>query len=289
MTGTMTPARNILFTMMTVLLGLCCTGCFTYGTIEDLGSTKTYIAGEHFEYSPDQNEIVYSGQLEKEYNYIPFLHIFHVSPKSTVQTYEKRFPMDRLPGNLIRFYLEAEQDPAVERAKKTDSGLMFFREPAEIVRAGTGGEDHASESSADSGGTSGNDGAETSPSPSGSIVSAGDTVRLRVNPDDLHILSGPFVILLSGDSDMRSSLVFPFAENGSRYEMLMSADYLNGRRPFLQDIDGGEDPGTGKSTGFLGWCWKIFWIPNAVVVDGALLPIYPFFWGYSLITHDSIL
>ena len=269
MTGKMTLVRNILFTMMTVLSCICCTGCFTYGTIEDLGSTKSYIAGEHFEYSPDQNEIFFSCQLEKEYNYIPFLHIFHISPKSTVRTYENRISLDSLPpGNLIRFHLETRQDSSVARAKKTDSGIMCFQEVAEITRAGGGEAD---------------DGAETS-----SIVSAGDTIRLRVNPDDMHILSGPFVILLPGDSNMSSALVFPYAENGSGDEMLLSTDYLNGHHPFLQDSDdfaGAPE----QSTSFFGWCWKIFWIPNAIVLDGALLPVYPFFWAYSLITNDSIL
>ena len=65
MTGKKTLIRNLLFVAVAAAFGFFCTGCFTAMTLDELGSTRSYIAGEHYEFSPDRGEIVFSCRKEK--------------------------------------------------------------------------------------------------------------------------------------------------------------------------------------------------------------------------------
>ena len=65
-----TLIRNVLFAVLLAAAGGFCVGCFTATTLDQLGSTRSFIAGEHYEFSPSRDEIVFSCRKEKEYNYI---------------------------------------------------------------------------------------------------------------------------------------------------------------------------------------------------------------------------
>ena len=114
-----TLIRKLLFAAAVAALGLFCTGCFTAMTLDKLGSTMSYVAGEHYAFSPDRDEIVFSCRKEKEYYYIPFLHPFGVAPKKTVQDYEKHIPLDPVPDNLMRFELNVIPDASATRAERS--------------------------------------------------------------------------------------------------------------------------------------------------------------------------
>ena len=298
--------RNLLFAIFIMVLGLYCTGCFTAMTLDELGSTKSYIAGEHYEFSPDRDEIVLSCRKEKEYNYIPFLHPFGVAPKKTVQAYEKRIPLNPVPDNLMRIELDVISDASAARANRSLfagggsvfralDGVMEFATPAERLRGDAG-------SSA------------TTP-----ILSAGETLRLRVHPDDLPLLSDPFVTCLlvpfdqlmreyypdyrtvsgeSAESDHDAHeqnaaeriLVFPFAQDGGHYRVLTDADLgFHNLHPFSRELEAEVKQDNEHLTGFFGWCWKIFWVPPALVVDVALIPVYPFYMLYRVCSGESVL
>ena len=309
MTWKKTVVRNVLFAVLCAALGLFCTGCFTAMTLDELGSTMSYIAGEHYEFSPGRDEIVLSCRKEKEYYYIPFLHPFGVAPKKTVGDYEKRIPLNPVPDNLMRIELEVIPDASAARADSSPftgagggfralDGIMTFSMPAERLRGDAG----------------------SSPAPP-PILAAGDTLRLRVHPDDLPLLSEPFVICLpvpfdwlmnefypeyrtvSGESAQPEHahdahernatvhlLIFPYAQDGGDYQALTDADlgFLN-LHPFSGEYEAEAKQDNEHSTGFFGWCWKIFWVPTALVVDVALIPVYPFYMLYRVCSGESVL
>ena len=308
MSSKKTLVRNLLFAVLAMTAVLLCTGCFTAMTLDELGSTQSYIAGEHYEFSPSRDEIVFSCRKEKEYNCIPFLHPFGVAPKKTVQDYEKRIPLNPAPDNLLRFELNVIPDASAARAERSrfasgggefraPDGLMSFPAPAERVRGSSGS------------------------SEPGSILSAGDTINLRVHPDDLPLLSEPFLTCLSVPFDqvMRELypeyrtvsdesteaesghdaheqnatvhlLVFPYERDGARFQALTAADLgFRNLHPFSRELEAEAKQDNEHSTGFFGWCWKIFWVPAAFVADVACLPFYPFYLIYCVCSGESVL
>ena len=298
--------RIFLFAVLVMALGVFCTGCFTAMTLGELGSTRSYIAGEHYEFSPDRGEIVLSCRKDKEYNYIPLLHPFGVAPRSTVMNYEKHIPLNPVPENMMRFELEVIPDASAARAEKPKhagegggfgdiEGIMRFPTAAERLRA------------------------DAATPAAQSLLSAGDTLRLRVHPDDLPILNQPFIacLLAPFDKVMAESypeyrtaagepakdghdshdreipvniLVFPYAQDGNRYTVLTAGDLgFRNLHPFSRDLEAEVKQDNEQPVGALAWCWKIFWTPTALVADVASLPFLPFVWIYLTLTRDSIL
>ncbi len=287
-------------------LGGFCVGCFTATTLDQLGSTRSYIAGERYELSPERGEIILSCRKDKEYYYIPLLHPFGVAPRSTVQTYEKHIPLNPVPENMMRFELEVIPDASAARAEKPEyagsggdfgdiEGIMRFPAAAECLRA------------------------DADPSAEQPILSAGDTLRLSVHPDDLPILNGPFMTFLlapfdrvmeeyypeyrtavgqSAENSHESHdreipvniLVFPYAQDGIRYAVLSDRDLgIRNLHPFSRDLEAEVKQDNEQPIGALGWCWKIFWVPTALVVDVALIPVYPFYMLYRVCFGESVL
>ena len=305
-----TFVRNFLFAVLIMAVGLVCTGCFTAVTLDELGSTKSYIAGEHYEFSPDRGELVFSCRKEKDFYYIPFLHAFGVAPTKTVQTYEKAIPLNPVPDDLMRIELNVIPDTSVARAESSPSigsgggfrnpdGIMEFPSPAERIRG------EADPSAA--------------PRP---ILSAGDTLELRAHPDDLPLLSKPFAISIltpfeqvmnefypeyrsvsGGSTGLEDGhddhgldvvtvhlLVFPYAQDGGRCQVLTVADLgFNNLHPFSREYAVEAKQDNEQSTGIFGWCWKIFWVPPALAVDIALIPVYPFYMLYCVCSGEFVL
>ena len=298
--------RDLLFTVIIMATGFCCTGCFTAVTLDELGSTRSYIAGEHYEFSPDRGEIDFSCRKEKDYYYIPFLHAFDVAPTKTVQTYEKQIPLNPVPDDLMRIELNVIPDASVARTESSPSigsgggfrasdGIMEFPTPANRIRG------NASEQ--------------------GPILSAGDTLELRAHPDDMRLLSEPFAICLLAPFDQVIHefypeyrtvsgspaesedghdghefdvtvhlLVFPYAQDGSRFQALTAADLgFNNLHPFSREYATGVKQDNEHSTGFFGWCWKILWVPAAFVTDVACTPFYLGYLLYCVCSGESVL
>ena len=161
---------------------------------------------------------------------------------------------------------------------------------------------------------------EADPSGPQPILSAGDTLELRAHPDDLHLLSEPFAISILAPFDQvmkefypeyRSVsggpaesegghdghelkvtvhlLVFPYAQDGSRYQALTVADLGFNLHPFSREYAAEAKQDNEPATGFFGWCWKILWVPAAFVTDVACLPFYPFYLLYCVCSGESVL
>jgi hypothetical protein len=306
MTWKKTLIRNLLFAVLVMAAGFYCTGCFTATTLDQLGSTRSHIAGEHYEFSPERGEIILSCRKDKEYYYIPLLHPFGVAPRSTVQTYEKHIPLNPVPENMMRFELEVIPDASAARAEKPEYAgagggfgdieeIMRFPAAAERLRT------------------------DADPSAEQPILSAGDMLRLRVHPDDLPILNGPFMTFLlapfdrvmkeyypeyrtaddraaeaghdSHDRDIPVNiLVFPYARNGTRCTVLTGGDLgFRNLHPFSRELEAEVKQDNEQPVGALGWCWKIFWVPTALVKDVALIPVYPFYMLYRICSGESVL
>ena len=279
MTWKKTLIRNLLFFIFAATLGLFCTGCFTAGTWNYLGKTETYFIRNSSRYhiSQDGSEIVLSGKQKTAHYCWPLIHCvdsnrgYSKYTWNTYKTVEKNFPLDspadsRRMGpsptyreNLVRFYLVVKPDPSVPQALIEDDSTPCFEMPAERMEEGN---------------------APPKDDRHGNwfqyYVNPDETVRLRINPDDLPLLSDRRNLFLSFSKRQTEKipgvhgplLVCPTGGDGNRYEMLaysgddfLLSDFWD--RIMEQD-----------STGVAGYCWKVLWMPAAVVADVIALPVY---------------
>ena len=274
-----TVLRNLLFAALIMASGICCTGCFTPETWHHLGKTEVILpeGSLRYEISPDGSEIVFSGKQKTAHYCWPLIHCVDSNrgySKYTWNTYkplEKRVSLDSLTDphwrqdpvpyreKLVRFHLIVEPDPSVPRAWIEDDSTPFFETPAERMDPG-------------------NIPPEDDPNYHWirSYVNQDETLRLRVNPDDLPLLSDRQCLFLrfskrQTDETPGSNgplLVCPTGQEGRRYDMLAYRGYDFFDRSFW---DGILEHG---STGAAGYCWKILWMPAAVVADVIALPVY---------------
>ena len=244
-----TLIRNLLFAVLIMAAGSYCTGCcwaMTEKTWDRLGSEKATITNRHYEYSPDRSEIVFSGKKKTKHYVWPFLAAFDVS-WNTYKPFEKRIPLEPVPENLIRVHFEAVPDPAALRAhnflREWMPGDNQFDNPVELTRDGT-----------------------VLSATRLPFVQPGDTLRMHVHPDDLPVLSGSCVIRL--ESVSHAILLFPYAQDGSRYEMLTRDDvFANSLSVFADEFEDEAKRDNEDPIGAFGYCWKYFWLPSAVVTD----------------------
>ena len=279
--------RDIGFIHITLLILFCaagflCTGCCVESVINELGSTRTGFYDYHYEMSPDRGEIVFTSKRSKQYNYLPFYGAFHhKSAWTSVTDWEERIPLDPLPEDLTRCDLIAETVPDAPRAKK----LIPVPQAGLIV---IGGRDSLETSSAE--------GLVEFEAQVDKLPVGGDeTILIPAHPDDLPYLSRPFrlrLFLRDGSPKEYANgelyLMFPVAVNGDRYELLTVSgtkkdDYgsrIHNLYPFreAQDMEirqeyRGKDQGLGKPTPEA-ICWKVLWMPSAIIADTLALPGY---------------
>ena len=283
-----TLVRNLLFAALLVAAGFLCTGCCMMSVIQNLGTTRTNFSEYRYEMSPDRDGIILTGKRTKEYNYLPFYGALHEAPAWTsVKNYEKRIPLDPLPQDLVRCNMVVETAPDAPRAKV----MSLYPLPPGVYDD--------------------NDIRKLSPDEVTDLsvvqfefeafvdefpIGEGETIHLRVHPNDLPFLSQPFRLKIwhRGEEELpeekRSGWdrhrMFPYAINGDRYELLCS----NGTMPFDEEwyretkqdywrppamkaivgYGGGESSGS-PSFGVI--CWKVLWFPSAVVGDVILIPV----------------
>ena len=253
-----TLIRNLLFAALVMAEGSYCTGCcwtMTEKTWDRLGSEKASITNRHYEYSPDCSEIVFSCKKKTKHYVWPFLTAFDVS-WNTYKAFEKRIPLEPVPENLIRVHFEAVPDPAAFRAhnflREWMPGENQFDNPVELTRDGT-----------------------VLSATRLPFVRPDDTLRMHVHPDDLPVLSGPCVIRL--EPVYNAIMLFPYAQDGSRYEMLTRDDvFANSLHVFADEFEDEAKRDNEDSIGTLGYCWKYFWLPSAAVTD--ILIMTPCSW-----------
>ena len=271
--------RNLLFAVVAAVFGLCCTGCFTAETWHHLGKTEVILPDGSLRYriSADGSEIVFSGKQKTAHYCWPLIHCVDSNRGhseytwNTYRTVEKRVSLDSLTDphwrqdpvpyreKLVRFHLIVEPDPSVPRAWLADDSTPYFETPAERMDEG-------------------NIPPEDDPDYYWirHYVNPDETVRLRVNPDDLPLLSDRQYLFLrfskrKTEETPGSSgplLVCPDGQDGSRYDMLAYRGYDHFDRSFW---DGILERG---STGAAGYCWKVLWMPAAIVADVIALPVY---------------
>ena len=244
--------RNLLFAALVMAAGSYCTGCcwtMTEKTWDRLGSGKATITNRHYEYSPDRGEIVFSGKMKTKHYVWQFIAAFNVSWNAwnTYKPFEKRIPLEPVPENLIRLDLEALPDSAALRARNLLGDWMQgenqFDNYVTLIRDGT-----------------------VLRRTNAYYIRPGDTLSMSVHPDDLPVLSGPCVIRL--EPIYNAILLFPYAQDGSRYEMLTRDDvFANSLSVFADEFEDEAKQDNEDSIGTLGYCWKYFWLPSAAVTD----------------------
>ena len=260
MTPGKTFLRHLLFAVIVAAVGLCCTGCFCAETWKYVGTTTVSRAGYHWELSPEKDAIVASAKMKTAYNYLPFYGhgvLSHEYPAWTISdAYEKSFPLDPLPSELVRFYLDVEPDPDAKPVWWVDwykTKIPCFQDnPAE--RVGDAPESAQNER----------------------WIADGETFRLRVRPEDMAVLSEPFVITIRDRNSSITTLflLIPCAQEGNRYTMVTGRD--TDFDAYLNPLDGKAVVQTlgEREAGPFGWCFRILAFPPAIVADTILLPYY---------------
>ena len=260
MTPGKTFLRHLLFAVIVATVGVFCTGCFCAETWKYVGTTTVSRAGYHWELSPEKDAIIASAKMKTAYNYLPFYGhgvLSHDCPAWTISdAYEKRFPLDPLPSDLVRFYLDVEPDPDAKPVWWVDwykTKIPCFQgAPAE--RVGDAPESARNER----------------------WIADGETLRLRVRPEDMAVLSEPFVITIRDRNSNITTLflLISCAQEGNRYTMVTGRD--TDFDAYLNPLDGkavvqalGE-----REAGPFGWCFRILALPPAIVADTILLPYY---------------
>ena len=266
-----TLIRRLLFAVFVAAVILFGTGCFCVETLKNVGTTTVSRAGYRWELSPEKDAIIASAKMKTAYNYLPFYGhgtLSHRYPAWTISdAYEKRFPLEPLPSDLVRFYLEAEPDPDAKPVWMVDwykTHIPCFQDnPAE--RIGDAPESAKNER----------------------WIADGETFRLRVRPEDMAVLSEPFVITIQDRNTNITTLflLIPCAQEAGRYTMVTgrSTDF----DAYLSPLDGEADVRKlgEHEAGPFGWCFRILALPPAFVVDVLFSPAY-LAMGIAHLTRD---
>ena len=267
--------------MSACVLMLLCTGCFTAETLRHVGTTTVSRTGYDWELSPDKSEIIATAKLKTAYNYLPFYGrgaLFHSLPAwTTSRTYEKHFPLEPLHENLVRFYLEVEPDAGAQPVCMHTSTMMgkpfFLYNLAEHVDD------------------------ETIPSADSRSVVDGETLRMRIRPEDISALSEPYCVLTVQARDAvrylpTDYLAFPCAQDGNRYTVI-ACKYFGRNGSELNPFD--EEAMLQKTgeqkAGPFGWCFRILDLPPALALDVLAIPVYlwvPVALYFDLNEHNGI-
>lgn len=273
--------RSLLPLVAVCVLMLSGTGCFTAETLRHVGTTTVSRTGYEWELSPDKSEVIATGKLKTAYNYLPFYGdgaLFHSLPAwTTSRTYEKHFPLEPLHENLVRFYLEVKPDAGARPVNMHVSSMMgkpyFLYSLAEHV-----------------------DDETIPPADSRSIVN-GETLRMRIRPEDISAFSEPYCVLMVQPRDALRNLpteylAFPCAQDGNRYTMIACRYFGangSGLNPF--DEEAMHQKIGEQKAGPFGWCFRILALPPAVAVDVLLIPFYiwaPVALYFDLNEHNGL-
>ena len=180
------------FTLGVCIVMFCCTGCFSHGTWDDLGKSEVILPeySMRFALSPDGDGIVFSGRQKTAHYCWPLIHCIDNNRGhskytwNTYKTVEKRVSLDDLtPGhwrqaprpyreNLVRFRLLVELDPTAPLSLPEDDMTPYFETMVERVEARVAPADNTADADW-----------------SRRYVNPGETIRLRIHPDDLPLLS----------------------------------------------------------------------------------------------------
>ena len=299
MTSKKTLVRNLVPLVAACALTLSGTGCI-FTDIENVGTTDTDFSEYRYEMSPGRDEIVLTATRTKQFFYLP---LYNTPTWTSVRTVEERIPLDPLPDNLSRCGMIVEVDPDAPPAK---AGELRPLPPG----YGDMDEDERNDPSKVQ--------YEFKAYVDELPLQAGETFRLRVRPDDLKHLDQPFrvhIIRIGGRPDVlppeveaefrdtseeyidhryaegEEYLMFPYAVNGSRYELLSDLRTFSGwwhdTSPFGEEWDrerkneyyrppwmgfGGGEPRGKPTPGAV--CLKVVCFPLALVEDTLLLPVY---------------
>ena len=303
MTSKKTLIRNLVPLVTACALTLSGTGCI-FTDIENVGTTDTDFSEYRYAMSPGRDEIVLTATRTKQFFYLP---LYNTPTWTSVRTVEERIPLAPLPENLSRCGMIVEVAPDAPPAKAEELRPLppGYWDMDEDERNDPSKVQYEFKAYVDE-----------------LPLQAGETFRLRVRPDDLKHLDQPFRVRISrkggrpdvlppeleaylqkrdlsedeeyiGDLYARGEeyLMFPYAVNGRRYELLSDLRTFSGwwhdTSPFGEEWDkerrneyyrppwmgfGGGEPRGKPTAGAV--CLKVVCFPMALVGDTLLLPVY---------------
>ena len=235
---------------LAVAVCLCGTGCCLRNAWS-IGQRTVTLDDRYFEYSEDGSEFIYTCSKKTERS-LPFF--------TTHDTYEPvslRFHLDSARKDMIPVILEKEPYSTyslLQRKSKDGTKTANRFEVAHLIR----------------------DGKEVNYQPlvSGFDIRSGDTIRLRIAPEDYHVLSEPCLILIPLNQRFYC-LVFPQQESvdGEPLEMLAYPTVSAFDEKVKKDIEE-ERERLQKSYDPLWYGVCALMTPVALVGDVLLLPYY---------------
>ncbi len=242
--------HRISFVFVLLSVCLCGTGCCLRNAWS-IGERTVTLDDRYFEYSEDGNEFIYTCSKKTERS-LPFF--------TTHDTYEPVslcFNLDSARKDMIPVILEKEPDSTyslLQRKSKDGTKTANRFEVAHLIRDGKEVNYH--------------------PLVSGFDIRPCDTIRLRITPEDYHILSEPCLILIPLNQRFYC-LVFPPQESadGDRLEMLAYPAASVFDEKVQKDIEE-EREELQKSYDPLWYGACALMTPVALVGDVLLLPYY---------------
>ena len=242
-------------------------------TLGTIGKTETGIANLSYAVSPDRKEIVVSYELEmREYDFFSRYRFgksesYRVEPsRVTFQPAETRIPLDPMPDELVKSFVEVEFDPVRESSMVrtlyrwpggfSSQGLPYWK--AHSVGDPVLSRDMLRET--------------------GWRLPDGLHYRMTVSPEDEPLLSECFIA--REDRIYAYVLMIPYGREGDQYVMLSAKDVSagpgdRGFRPLFSRQIEQDHPEVLKPTwdwGFHSCCARLVSIPLVVFEDLIMFP-----------------
>ena len=258
----MITKRNIMLYLAFFAVCLGGTGCMAYSkaSMKWTGREEMRFKNIEYELSPDKQELILTYERERKWYVIPLPWIYFeimrdVPPAMTsVQTFEKRIPLDPMPDELVLKHVDITVDPQAPKKRISSSWtemphfndhfLEYVVRPNDPFKDFKTYEDFLK-------------------------VYPQFLYKATVHPDELPALSVPWV--LRGPSPM-----IPWDREGDRYVYLspMKNGWYQVDYPPVEYYSR-HDRGDYMimKTGFFGWCWKVIWLPVGLAADVVLLPV----------------
>lgn len=239
------------------LIGTGCMAC-SKASMKWTGREEMRFKNIRYELSPDKRELTLTYDREKRWYVIPLAYFAvwrDVPPCLTsVQTFEKRIPLDPIPDELVLKHVDVTVDPDTRKNRLpspyTEMPMFHERFLQYVVRPNDPFKDFKTYEE---------------------FLKVWPTFldKAAVHPDELPDLSAPWV--LYGPCPM-----IPWDREGDRYVYLspMKNGWYGVDFPPREDYSGYDRREyMVMKAGFFDWCWKVTWAPVGLVADVVLLPV----------------
>ena len=258
----MTKIRKIMVCLAFLAVCLCGTGCMVCSKASMKWTGRREVRFRNIDYalSPDRKELILTYDREKRWYGIPLAWIcpelLRDDPPAltSVQSFEKRFPLDPMPDDLVKKYVDVVVDPAAPKKRCSfgwtempyfrDHFLQYIVRPNDPFKDFKTYEDYLK-------------------------VWPTFLYKVTVHPDELPALSESW-------AQYAPCPMIPYGREGDRYVYIspMENGWYGVDYPPLEDYSGYDrKESLVMKADVFDWSWKVIWLPTGLVADVLLLPV----------------